>query len=115
MLLRYPDHSAYLNMPPPLSAQIRSDIEAYIRRGETSKQIHDRTLISIRQINRMRIMPLPLAPPLNPSLDPPYCPLAGEETGSAMNERKIGGMINLLGRLRLFGWVFSNNSDPSSG
>ena len=41
-------------MPPPLSAQVRSDIESYILRGATSQQIHQRTFVSVRQINRMK-------------------------------------------------------------
>ena len=41
-------------MPPKLSAQVQGEIEGYILRGNTTQQIRARTLVSVRQINRMK-------------------------------------------------------------
>ena len=41
-------------MPRRLPDQLRSDIETYFRRGNTTDQIHRFTFVSKRQITRMR-------------------------------------------------------------
>ena len=42
------------NMPPKLSAQVQSEIEKYILRGNTIQQIWTHILINVCQINQMK-------------------------------------------------------------